>query len=494
MKFELPEQDPDEPIRAKSVAPPPNYSSRAVRMRLFTLFGALVLVIILMQEAGKPERWEWMGFDKVNKIELESNQESETQSDANEATNQRSDQNNTELDTSVQLSAKTSQPSSDSPSIIVMDPDDLKVATNSSDARIAFWAPLYRSLNSQQQQTLMRLLKNMRQGAPVAEQHRNQVKQLIDGINKKRQRFQQNLFDQLAVTPNGSQQKKKLADDLFQTQEIWDKTIYPAMQGIAEGEEITLAQQQAIVKLQSILDRLIFEQVLDHTTIGWSGDTEAWKRIWERALQTPQDEFPVATRIQLVSQPEIFRGRPVQISGWVRSVKKKMVGKNSELGVPHYFELWVRPKESKLGPYCVYSDSLPEGFPAISDDLNLNEHVTINAFSFKLRTYIASDESVRECPALIATSIEPVVAISFTDANRWQPSRTLLIVLLTLIPIVATGIAWLAFRNSETVRFSPGVKASKRISNSLDALKDNPMVQTDQEKIMSLYESDPTHE
>ena len=55
--------DDEEPLKRRPLGPPPDYQSRGFRLRLMTLFAALVLVLILMQEAGKPERWEWMGFD-----------------------------------------------------------------------------------------------------------------------------------------------------------------------------------------------------------------------------------------------------------------------------------------------------------------------------------------------------------------------------------------------------------------------------------------------
>ena len=77
--------DPDdEPLKRRPLRPPPNYQSRGFRLRLMTLFAALVLVLILMQEAGKPERWEWMGFDRGSTHNTLAEQNSATESNASD--------------------------------------------------------------------------------------------------------------------------------------------------------------------------------------------------------------------------------------------------------------------------------------------------------------------------------------------------------------------------------------------------------------------------
>ena len=45
--------------------------ARAVRFRIMALMVLLLAVIFAMKEAGKPERWMWMGFDKVDQAPKE---------------------------------------------------------------------------------------------------------------------------------------------------------------------------------------------------------------------------------------------------------------------------------------------------------------------------------------------------------------------------------------------------------------------------------------
>ena len=65
MNFNLNLDDDDRALPRRPLGPPKDFTSRAFRLRLMSLFAGLILVVILMQEAGKPERWAWMGFDRM---------------------------------------------------------------------------------------------------------------------------------------------------------------------------------------------------------------------------------------------------------------------------------------------------------------------------------------------------------------------------------------------------------------------------------------------
>ena len=41
------------------------FTSRPTKLRLMSLFAALVLVLIAMKEAKKPERWAWLGLGET---------------------------------------------------------------------------------------------------------------------------------------------------------------------------------------------------------------------------------------------------------------------------------------------------------------------------------------------------------------------------------------------------------------------------------------------
>lgn len=489
MHIENSTNDMDDPIRPKSVVPPQNYGTRAIRLRLLSLFGMLILVIVLMKEAGKPERWEWMGFEKTQKIELEEDNLAARSQDDFDLSPEKPDDVAVPLDTPISLGDNVASPSPREFAGLSESQFRSNVAFPAS--AVAFWEPLFRKMNSQQRQTLLQLLKSMRQGSPIGSNQMETASALVETLQRQRQDFHQRLLDQLAVTPNGSTEKKRIANDLYESQELWDKKVFPAMSAAARGEDITISQQQTILGLQEVIDPLLLQLVQDRTSIGWTGDSAAWKRLWEKSLSQLPAEFEAVSRIQLMSQPDFYRGQPITVAGWVRSARREVLSGDSELGIPGYYILWIRPKESKLGPYCVYTHTLPEGFPPISDQFSdVNEHVQVSGYFFKVRTYVAGDASVQNCPVIIAQAMEPIEAVSFTSVNRWKPTRTTLVVLLALIPVIATCLAWWAFRTSETRRYTPGLGTQKRINDSLDELAGDPRVQTDREKIMSLYETD----
>jgi hypothetical protein len=350
---------------------------------------------------------------------------------------------------------------------------------------------MFRKMNPAQQRDLLRILKYMRTGQSIPEADRSAAQQLIRLLQLQRDQFHQQLFDELAVASDGTAEKTRLADEMFESQEMWDKKVAPSISAALQGEELTMGQLKAVMQLQNAVDPILLQQVKDRTAIGWSGDSAAWKRIWEK-VTTQQP--PVADRvmhIELMGQPDVYRGKAVEVEGWVRSARQEMLGADSELGLSHYFILWIRPRETKLGPFCIYTQSLPAGFPSIPESfVDINESIRVQGYFFKIRNYVAADSSVKNCPLIIAANIEEVKLQNFTSVTNWTPSRTTLTIAFILIPLIATGLAWLVFRNSRTRPYVPGKKTRSKIDKSLQALVTDPNVQTDREKIMSLYESD----
>jgi hypothetical protein len=53
-------RDPPRDVRKNAIAPPKNYFSRRVQYQLLALVFTLMLVLVLMQEAAKPQNWTWL--------------------------------------------------------------------------------------------------------------------------------------------------------------------------------------------------------------------------------------------------------------------------------------------------------------------------------------------------------------------------------------------------------------------------------------------------
>lgn len=502
MRFDAPPDD-DAPVRPQSIVPPADRTSRAIRIKLLMLFSMLIVVVVLMQEAGKPERWQWMGFKAPESNDLEVDSLEGTQvipsdnrnghpvrslNDSNLPAGEQPHASSRPITIATQRSGSTKSTGRPPASINPGFGTDL---TDYPVAAISFWNSTFDDLNPQEQSALLRLLKNLRLGQTLPTSTQLTAQKLIRKISNSRDQYDQSLFDQLALAPDGSPGKTKLAEELFESQDIWAKQILPAFEAVSHGLEFTVGQQQAARKLQHVIDPLLYQQVQDRTSLGWSGDTGAWIRLWEQAIDGDASAGNSVSRIELMGQPDLYRGQTVTVEGWVRSARKKVLDPESELGLPHYFVLWVRPLETKQGPYCVYTMELPAEFPDVTEQFSeLNERVQISGYPFKIRTYVTADSSVDQCPVMIASHLTRIDNPEFTSVNQWQPSRLTLMIALISIPLIASFLAWAAFRNSETRPFTPGKTTQKRIDQTLSELSNDPQVQTERESVMRLYEAE----
>ena len=509
MRFDSSETEDDQQqsdaFVPESIVPKPDPASRAIRMRLMMLFASLILVIILMKEAGKPERWKWMGFDepkpadvqttgqnsddartKTNPAQTDSPQTNDHEASANDgASNSSSEPPN--VDTTRNTSISLAIPGTASPQSKLQITSDVDYPR----AAVRFWAEAFRKLNPERQQALLRGIKSMRQSVSIPEASRSGFASIVGRIQKQRAEFHQELFDRLAVTPESSPEKSKLSDEFYASKELWTDKIQPAFIAAAKGDDFTVGQQQAIERLQLTLDDFLFQQVQDKTSIGWSGDSAAWIRLWEIVENSPTPIATKTTRIELIGQPDAYRGKPVRVEGWIRSAKKETLRSTSQLGFPEYHVMWMRPQDSKLGPINVYVKSLPDDFPKVTADYaDMNENVIIDGYFFKNRTYLAADKSVQNSPVVLADSLTIIPPVEFTSVNYWQPSREFLIGAFLLIPLIATAIAWGAFRMSQVVKLVPSKKSAERIKDTLDDLTKDPNIKSDRERIMALYDAD----
>ncbi len=503
MRFDQSPREDNQVARPESIVPPIDKTSKAIRIRLLMLFSMLILIIVAMNEAGKPERWEWMGFEQqptsVKTIELGNDSDAPATTiefknnidDRSTAPNRGTNPENSNLKNSS--STFSVRPSSNQSASVV-------VGTYQGDyptAAVQFWEQLFRELSPDSQKCFLQLIFRIRNGITTPEDQQAEAQSIVQLIKREHDSFEQSLFDKLAVATDGTPEKIELLDQLNESQTIWANKIFPALSESSSGRDTTLNQQNAIMRLQVVIDNLLLQQVQDRTSLGWTGDSGSWIRTWEKVISpnATQNELVDATsvnRIELMGQPDIYRGKPIAIEGWVRSARKKKLPADTALGIEHYYILWVRPRESKLGPYCVYSQHIPASFPKLGNEfIDVNQLVQIPGYFFKIRSYVAADSSVQECPVIIAPQLLTIASAPMPLLDKWQPSPTTLITAFVVIPLGATFIAWFAFQTSRTKRQSPAKSTKKRIHDSLDALVKSPEVQTDQEKIMELYETNP---
>lgn len=485
-------------------------SSKTIQIRLLMLVGMLAMVIYAMNEAGKPERWQWMGFEEATgstpiggaaresvanstkpALPINGGAASKLASSdlaaENSATNNQLGGNRSPNDRSLWGDALANQSAPSLPA-----------------STMRFWRSAYRELSPAQQILLLNMLSMIRRSEALDETELVAAQALVARLESQQRRFQADLFDKLTLSSSGSENHQRLSEELNDSQTLWEEAVLPALSDTAARRDVTLSQQRIINAIQLVLDPVMFSEVKDRTSIGWKGDTQTWRRLWElelaRAAATPTDGSNSAqpasvSRIELVSQPQVYRGRVVSIAGWVRSGKREELPVEHSLrrlGITHFFELWIRPSETKLGPICIYTPALPANFPELDTSYReLNARIEASGHFFKVRTFEAAGQAIEISPVLVAAEVGAVELAENFVTQKWEPSRATLIALLTIIPISAFMIAYSIFLASRRTRQPPAKPTQEKIARTLDQLADDPNVQTDLEKVLSLHEPRP---
>ena len=468
-----------------------------------------------MNEAGKPENWAWMGFEKSS-----SSSKSKDRSDSpNSTTNVDADSDSeSPANKTPGLSAEPSQanndasPSIDSTTRLKSDPSRSKVSrseTNpSKPIRLTeyspdlkqtsqptalptesakFWSSFFASLETAEQVDLISILEASQDELPPAKRPAATTAQtnLVARAEQQYQAFNNKILDRLQSIPHGTKKRSQVSQDLIDADKFW-KRISPALTAFLESQDITLVQRQAVVDLLHHLDVDALTFVQDKTAVGWTGDSVAWKRSWNLIHQTKIGEPTFAKRIQLIGQPREFRGKPVKVYGFVRDIETRTAAPNSSIAgqdaeIPYYI-LWVEPSDSDAGPYCIYSLNVPAELPRSRDELvKYQQLATFNGIFFKNRTYQAADRTVQYCPLILTDGFE-------VKPPPLKLSRTWMTAALALVPILGVGIVWYAVRSTVGRKRLPSKKSQEETNAFLGDLKNDPSIKTDLENIQAIAE------
>ncbi|HEY5313820.1 MAG TPA: hypothetical protein VIK18_14930 [Pirellulales bacterium] len=106
--------------------------------------------------------------------------------------------------------------------------------------------------------------------------------------------------------------------------------------------------------------------------------------------------------VQLLRQPESFRGQLVTLRGRVHGVIKLPAG-DIPGGVRELFQLWLQPENDGSNPIVIQCLDLPKAFPRGE---HLDEQIEATGFYFKRLAYVASDHSMRLAPLILAESVD----------------------------------------------------------------------------------------
>lgn len=286
-----------------------------------------------------------------------------------------------------------------------------------------------------------------------------------------------------------------LNQQLVDFQEHWREFKRAAVLG-AEGSTLAAEQVALMREIQVTLDPTLYREVRDRTPVVRAADGPAWLRSWER-IQSGLRDLPKeavdlrVSHIQLVSQPESYRGRWVEISGILRGVDQIQVRRN-ELGIDHYHVLWIEPSDTNVSPYCVYCLTLPDQLAELGQQFTtLAEAVTVQGIFLKLRSYETTEREMAVCPLILAKTFELQPRQKAVARQVWQPPSWVLIGLVSLMPVVAVAIAIGVYQMTKTSQYTLSAKSEQRLAGDLERLARDRAIKSDAERVRELYGDGP---
>ena len=405
---------------------PPNYSSRAVRIRLATLIALLGVSILAMHEASKPETWERMGFGSVPVVK-----------------NLTSDIN---LMSGINLNG---------PLIL---PDEVLDR---------FWKLHFQKLDIDEQKLLVQLVEDRVQQIKF----RGDKQAAARLIEKTKNEFKK--FRQSPNTP---------VDDIELEQ--YRTTI--AELDFAPQDEPN-DDSTSLPNLLRLLDETLYDMVEDRSALGRSVESLAWLRSWYRLDEFEPDDASAVTMVQLTGQPSAYRGEFIHIDGTVKGLERLKVA-SKELPLQHYHVLWIQPREMSRTPYCVYARELPPEFPPSTETFqNIDEQIAVKGIFFKLRSYVAK-EGIETCPLIIADTFswQPKTAGAFEATPTWQPPIWLLVLFFITMPLIAGWLALTVYRNTKVQPIVKKESELQTISDELNVIASDKSIMSDRERVEQL--------
>ena len=410
--------------------PPPNYFSRPVQRRLFLAVGCLMLVLILMAEARKPQNWQWMW--------------------AGQARGEK------QIDTRLPDKA----PVLDPPGTVYANSDQVAFENLMLDVNNALpsfrtmgWEYCLGRLDRDERWALDRILKASRQPATMNQVEGGPSQRVLKRLDDS----WTNYFNQANrdVFSSPIEQSQVWVNALMVLEIEWKRKLKPALRAVLDQRPQTELERKQLARLQRVIDGLGLAAIQDNTV--WrAAEQHAWFRLLEQLQETELGELRRSSAgptsfVQLFRQPAEYRGKLVTVRGRAKLGYRVRAPQNIH-GIQHYTIFWLQPNGGQNSPFVVYSLETPQGFPTIKDkDLEgettaLNEEVAFDGYFFKRWAYRAKD-GVNTAPLLLAKA--PVWQPP-TDRVARRPYPGKLMTTLSVVGVlgISIGLAYLAYAAS----------------------------------------------
>lgn len=446
------------------LAPPPS-----IRWRLMLLVGLLVLVLVLMRYAAQPENWAWMGFP-ANPAQQQNAPSQDPRSDPARARQ--------DIETRITTGPPRTSQESDSTEALEIAPRLAESDPVTFDLQLDFWTRAVRRLDGPSRLTLYDMFRaaESKVTVPPGEASAN----VVERLQQFHDGYTTNMLAQSGELANASlHDQQRWYDALFQWQRHWADQLRPLLAALAESGEVPESHRAEFQTLAGVLKQVAAGLVLDHSPVGRPEEIPYWNLLIDD-LRGRADEWSDARSVQFVelqTQPQAFRGKPVRISGRIRGARFQPSMSPAAVA-PHYFELWIQPEDGSSIPFCAYALQVPSSFPALGERITpVDLPAVVTGIFFKNQSYLAEGGKTQFCPVVL-TSLPQVSAPVATDSAR-PPSPFTFGGVATLIVVLAAWIAWRVYRSTVYIRR----RDSEQLPQVLKQLEDDPRVETVRDRL-----------
>jgi len=186
-----------------------------------------------------------------------------------------------------------------------------------------------------------------------------------------------------------------------------------------EWAENAAARDHEAARRSTRFDKRALANVKDNTLGIRRDEAEAYFRLLDHVKHvSPADleraAVPEVQYINLMTEPDRFRGEPITIQGDLWRLYEFEAGSNDR-GLTTLYEAWIFTGDSSNHPYRVISTSLPH---SLTPGENIHQPVRVTGYFFKREGY-PSQSGMHVAPTLLAptvTPFRPAGVIPLTDA------------------------------------------------------------------------------
>jgi hypothetical protein len=312
-KFNIGPPDAELPGRpSSSIRPPPDFTRRSIKMRIFVLLASLFAVLALAERAADPKTWHWLTkMDEQAKAPPTVQNRlmpkaTRTEHDPLGTFVSSNDEDEEADETAVPFDA----PTATNPAEALMDP--VERAWNQG------WRDLLQTLEPPQREILFRWLLAGQKGEAAPEEIREASVELVKLIDERWNDYHAAAFQ--SVQNMSADDRVLWVDVLRQVNGRWSGEVKPALEAISAGQKPDAKQQAAIGMLESTLRHLTLELVQDDTVFR-SAERDIWFHLAAQLQEKPNDQLGVrapedALYLQMFKQSDDYRGRLCGFEAW----------------------------------------------------------------------------------------------------------------------------------------------------------------------------------